>query len=498
MGKLTDRVAKGIFWVLMEKFGIQAAHFVVTLVLARLLTPNDYGTVALISVFVSVSDVFIYCGLGTALTRKKNATQVDYNTVFYISLAMATSLYVVLFFAAPFIARFYDIAELCPMLRILALALIFHSINGVQNVELNRKMLFHLSFRISWVKVIVSSTIGIVLAFCGWGAWALVWASFWGAVTGVVARQLVIRWRPALMFSWASARELFSFGWKYVLASVISDLYQNLYVFVIGKLYTKADLAFVRKGGHPVRSMMAITTKTLKRVSFTALAKLQDDPVRLRGAMRKIINCSSLIAFPAISFCLVLAEPMVVALFGEQWRPAVPYLRLAACSAFFQPFNSVNVQVINATGRSDVYLRLVIFRRVVGLVIMACTIPFGILQFMIAGAFVMGPLSLIVYAWPNRKLLGYTIEMQLKDIFPMLLISLAMGLAVAPVLLLDVLPVVQLALAVPVALALHAGLTLAFRVRAVGYVAKIVEARAGGRNALLDRLLEFAERRCGE
>ena len=498
MGKLTDKVAKGMFWALMEKSGIQVAHFAVTLVLARLLTPNDYGTVALVSVFVSVSDVFVYCGLGTALTRKRTATQVDYNTVFYLSLAMALILYGVLFAIAPSVARFYQVDDLCPMLRILALALVFHSVNGVQNVELNRKMLFHLSFRISWVRVIVSSSVGITLAFCGRGAWALVWASFWGAAAGVIARQLVIRWRPSLSFSWASARELFSFGWRYVLANAITDLYQNLYVFVIGKIYTRADLAYVRKGGHPVRSLTVVATKTLKRVSFTALAKLQDDPARMRTAMRKLINCSSLVSFPAIAFCLVMAEPMIVALFGERWRPAVPYLRLVACSAFFQPFNSINVQVINATGRSDIYLKLVVVRRVVGLVIMACTIPFGILHFMIAGAFVMGPLSLIIYALPNRRLLGYTIEMQLKDIFPLLLIAMGMGLAVAPVLLLRVPALVQLAVAVPLALAFYAGLTLLFKVRAVSYVAKIVSGRVKGRSRVLDGLLKFAERRCGE
>lgn len=497
MGKLTDKVVKGFFWALMEKFGIQLAHFVVTLILARLLTPNDYGTVALVSVFVSVSDVFVYCGLGTALTRKKNATQVDFNTVFYISLAMAVLLYCVLFSIAPLVARFYAVDELCPMLRILALALVFHSINGVQNVELNRKMLFHLSFRISWVRVIVSSAIGITLAFRGWGAWSIVWASFWGTLSGVIARQLVIRWRPTLSFSWNSARELFTFGWKYVLASIISDLYQDLYVFVIGKLYTRADLAYVRKGGHPVRSMMAIATKTLKRVSFSALAKLQDDPKRMRNAMRKLINCSSLIAFPAIAFCLVMAEPMIIALFGAKWAPAVPYLRLVACSAFFQPFNSVNVQAINAAGRSDVYLKLVIFRRVVGLVIMACTIPFGIMHFMLAGAFIMGPLSLIVYALPNRKLLGYTIEMQLRDVFPTLLVALAMGAAISPVLMLNVHAVVKLLVAAPVAVTVYAGLAMLFKLRSVGYMVDVIRPKLGGRVRVLDGWLDYAGRRCG-
>ena len=177
MGKLTDKVARGVFWVLLEKFGIQAAHFVVTLVLARLLTPSDYGTVALLSIFVSLSNLLVDCGFGKALVQKKNATQTDYNSVFYLSMVIAVVLYAGLFFGAPLVARFYNVPELKSMLRILALSLIFHSINGVQNVELNRKMLFKLSFRVSWARVIVSSVTGVALAFAGFGPWALVYAS---------------------------------------------------------------------------------------------------------------------------------------------------------------------------------------------------------------------------------------------------------------------------------------------------------------------------------
>ena len=237
VGKLTDKVARGVFWVLMEKFGIQLAHFVVTLVLARLLTPNDYGTVALLSIFIEVANVLVDSGFGKALVQKKKATQTDYNTVFYISMTSAAILYMALFFAAPYIAGFYDVAELKPMLRIMALSLVFHSINGVQNVELNRKMLFHLSFRISWVRTIVSAVTGISFALAGYGPWALVWASLFGGIAGVIARQFVIRWRPSFTFSWDSAKGLFRFGWKMTAASLLTTAYNNLYALLIGKFY---------------------------------------------------------------------------------------------------------------------------------------------------------------------------------------------------------------------------------------------------------------------
>ena len=276
MGKLTDKVARGVFWVLMEKFGIQLAHFVVTLVLARLLTPDDYGTVALLSVFISISNILTDVGFGNALVQKKDASQTDFNTVFYISVTVAAVLYTVLFLAAPAVASFYSIPSLVPMLRILAITVLFHAVNGVQTAELNRKMLFKLSFRISWVGVGARYITGISLAFAGFGAWSLVWASVAGGLAGTIARQLVVRWRPALVFSWAAAGRLFSFGWKMTAGLMVSKLYSNLYAAVVGKCFTRADLAFVHKGNHVAGVLMNSVDQTIGRVSFPALARMQN------------------------------------------------------------------------------------------------------------------------------------------------------------------------------------------------------------------------------
>ena len=496
MGKLTDKVARGVFWVLLEKFGIQAAHFAVTLVLARLLTPNDYGTVALLSVFISVANVLVDAGFGQALVQKKNATQTDYNTVFYISLSSAAILYLTLFVVAPCVARFYGIADLKVMLRVLALSLIFHSINGVQDVELNRKMLFKLSFRISWVRVGVSSVTGISFALAGYGPWALVWASIFGGVAGVVARQLVIRWRPSLTFSWESAAGLLRFGWKMTAGAIVSRLYGNLYAAVVGKCFTRADLAFVNKGDHVAGVLMNSVDRTIGRVSFPALAKMQNDPARLRGAMRRMIRSSTFLVFPFMAVLAVLAEPVVFLLFGERWLPAAPYLRIACFTCAIQPFNTVNVRAIVATGHSGTFLMLVIINRIVGIAAMAVSWRYGVYVFVAASAYSIGIGRLFVNSWPNWRILGYSLRMQMIDVLPAALMSGCAALAAFAVgMMFPATSFWRIVCGVPSALALYLAVAVLFRSSAFADILKAIRPALDRKSAFAGRVVAGLERR---
>lgn len=483
MGKLTDKVAKGVFWVLLEKFGIQLAHFVVTLVLARLLTPDDYGTVALLSIFIAVANVLVDCGFGKALVQKKAATQTDYNTVFFLSMAFAAVLYAVLFFAAPYVARFYGIADLTVMLRVLALSLIFHSINGVQNVELNRKMLFHLSFRISWVRTVVWAFSGVAFAVAGYGPWALVWSSLLGGVVGVIARQLVIRWRPSFTFSWPSARDLFRFGWKTATVALLDKFYSNLQGLLIGKFYARADLAFVNKGRHVPSLIKDIVSATLTRVSFPVLSKMQSDRDKMRNAMRRMIMCATFLVFPMILILGMLAEPIVLILFGPRWLPIVPYMQLVCIGCVLRPFDAVNMQAILARGRSDIYMKLMIARRVLGLVILASTIRMGVLVFVAASTFTVVPLGVLMNAWPNQRHLGYRISMQLSDVAGSFFLGIVTGLLLWATMFIPVEKVWLFGPQVVLAVAFYFGTAIVLRMRPVLEVVKallpIVERRVG-------------------
>ena len=494
MGKLTDKVAKGVFWVMLEKCGVQFVHFFVALVLARLLTPNDYGTVALLTVFISISDLLLDCGIGSALVRKKDATEADYNTVFYLNSLIAFVLYVVLFFLAPAVERFYGISGLGVMMRVLALKVLFQGLSAIQSAVLRKRMLFKLSFRITWSRVIVSAVIGIALAFAGYGPWALVWSSTIGALVGMIARIVVIGWRPSPVFSLASARSLFSFGWKMAAAHALSTLFTNIVSLSIGKIYSRADLAFMQKGGHFPKLLMDLVYISLGHAAFPAMAQIQDDVPRLRRAMRRMIQVSTFIVFPMMVGCSVLAEPLMLVLFGERWLPAAPFVRLTCLAAAFRPFDSVNLNALTARGRSDVFLKLMVIRKLICLLILALTIHCGVWTYCLFAAVFSGPVGIFINAFPNRRHLGYTVPMQIRDVLPSLLMSGVMGGAILAVSLLPVRAEFLLVPQIVLGAVLYVALAVAVRYEPAGEIlgvaSSVLKRRLPRCSAALERLRE--------
>ncbi len=422
MTNLKQKVAKGAAWVLCEKFSCQLVQFVVAMILARLLTPSDYGTVALLTIFTAVASVLADSGFGNALVQKKEATDLDFNSVFYLSLTLGIFLYCILFVSAPCIASFYELDELSLILRITALIVIFNAINSVQTAELRRKMKFHLLFRISLISTVASGVVGIWMAFGGFGIWALVCSSVVGGFVGVVSRWYFIAWRPKFMFSFAALRPLFRFGWKMTVSSLLETGYRNLYGVIIGRVYSPTDLAYVNKGNSIPHLIISNITGSLRSVTFPVLAQLQNDIGRLRDAMRRMMLVSTFIVFPMMVFCGIVSRRMILILFGDQWLFAVPYMQLACFSFAFWPFHTINLEGIQAIGRSDVYLKLEMVKKILGLLVLVAFMPIGVLPYMIATSLVMGPLSLIINGLPNASLLKYPILDQIYDILPTALI----------------------------------------------------------------------------
>ena len=417
-GNLRQKVAKGAIWTLLEKLSCQAVSFVVSMVLARLLSPNDYGTVALTSIFFVVSAVLVDGGFGGALVQKKDADELDFNSVFYLNLMLFFIVYAALFVSAPLIADFYRTPVLKPIVRISAINLFFSAVNSIQNAELTKKMLFHLSFRISLITTVTAAVVGISMAFLGYGVWALVWSTLSAGFVGVIARWLIIAWRPRLMFSIARLKPLFSFGWKMTVSAILDSVFSNLNGLLIGKFYSKADLAYVNKGNSLPQLVMNEVDGTLGRVSFPALVLVQDDPSALREGMRKMMRCSTFLVFPLMVGVAACSKSLLILLFGEQWVPAAPYMMLACFSFALWPFHTINLKGIMALGRSDVFLRLEIVKKVARLIFILAFFRYGVLPFMTACAFALGPLSVIINAWPNKKLLDYTLKMQILDVLP--------------------------------------------------------------------------------
>lgn len=418
MTNLKQQVAKGAVWTLCEKLSCQAVAFVVSMVLARLLTPTDYGTVALTAIFFAVAGVLVDGGFGGALIQKKDADDLDFNSVFYLNFLLSMLAYVALFLAAPLIADFYRTPVLKNIVRVSALSFFFNAINAIQGAELTKKMLFHLSFRISLITTFTSAVCGISLALLGYGVWALVWSSLITGLVGVIARWFIIAWRPQLMFSFARLKPLFSYGWKMSVSALLDQFFVNLNGLLIGKFYTKADLAFVNKGQGLPELAMSQVDGTLGRVSFPALVLLQDDRIRLRDAMRRMMRCSTFLVFPLMVGVAACAKSELRLLYGEQWVPAAPYMMLACFTFALWPFHTINLKGIQALGRSDVFLKLEIVKKGLKLVFILAFFRFGVLPFMCACAFALGPLSVIINSWPNKRLLDYTLRMQIMDVLP--------------------------------------------------------------------------------
>lgn len=430
MSGLNSRVVSGMAWVSLERVFSHAMHFVVSLVLARLLTPNDYGTVALLSIFFAIAGSIATCGFGNALVQKKQVTELDYNTVFYISLVASLVVYCMLYLLAPYIAAFYNIPVLAPITRVSALSIIFNAINSVQIAELSRKMMFDRRFKITCLVGVVSAAVGISLAYLGFGVWALVASSLLGGFVGVIAYWRIIAWRPMLMFDLEAAKSLFSYGWKMSFAGLIHTFYTNMYGFLVGRYYSPNDLAFVNRGNAVPNLFLSAIDGTISNVSFPALSKMQDSKKRIVDAMRKMIQCSTFLVFFCMGLVAVCAEPLVVLMYGEQWKPAAVYIPICCFAVAMTPLCTINCNAIAAIGKSGVYLWMEIIKKTSGLILMCVSIHYGVIIFVLTISCVQVPIAVLVNTFSSGRFLGYTFKKQLQDVMSSFLICAAMIIAI--------------------------------------------------------------------
>lgn len=417
---LRSKVARGAIWTTIEQVSVQGLNFGLGIVLARLLSPEDYGSIALVTIFISVAQVIVNSGFGQALVQKKESDELDVNSVFYTSLGISLVAYAVLFFAAPYVAAYYETPELRLVLRVLAINLILYSINAVQSAELYKQMRFNISCRVALITTVVSAAVGISLAFGGWGVWALVGSSILGNVAGVLARAFYISWHPRLMFSVERLKPLFRFGGKMLATSLVNTTFNNLYGILIGKFYTKADLAFVNKGQNLPQMLTSNINAAVIEVAFPALVQLQDDRPRLCHAMRRLLRISFFIVCPCMALMAGLAEQMILFLYGEKWLSCVPYVQIVCASAMVGPLNAVAGMSIVAIGRSDVTLRLAIIGNLLSLSILASCLMQGVLFWMVVSTLVGGAIGTGLNMYCNSHFLSYSLRDQMLDALPSL------------------------------------------------------------------------------
>lgn len=423
------KVFLGLLWRGLERFGTQLAGLAISIVLARLLTPKDFGLITLIAVFIALAHVFIGGGFAQALVRKPDVSEADYNSVFYLSLVISVLFYVLLFALAPSIAAFYGEPVLIWILRFLSLQIIAGAFNSIQTAVLMREMRFQSSFWCGIITMLVSAIFGIGMALRGYGVWALVVSNLAGQAATTVVLWRLVRWRPVLIFSWSSVRELFGFGSKLLVSGLLDTAFNNIYNFIIGKLFNPTILGYYSRGQSIPNTLMTSVNGTISSVMFPALASCQHDRERLRAIMRRMIKTTTFFVFPMMFGLAAVAKPLVLILLTEKWLPCVPFLQLSCITYAFWPLHVANLQVINALGRSDIFLTLEVVKKALIIGVIIVTFRFGVMA-MVAGQAALSFASVFLNAWPNNGLVNYTIWDQCQDILPALLLSACMATCV--------------------------------------------------------------------
>ena len=427
---IKNKIFTGLFWKFGERISAQLVSLIISIILARLLSPDDYGAVAIVMIFITILNVFVSNGLGNALIQKKEADSLDFSSVFYINIFLGCILYLLLFIFAPYISDFYNMPILTPGLRVLGLRIIFSSINSVQQAYVSRKMLFQRSFWSALIGTIISGGVGIILAYGGAGVWALIVQYLINTCTETVVLWFTVRWRPELHCSIKKARILVSFGWKLLVSGLIDTGYRQLRSLVIGKIYSPSDLAYYNQGDKYPNLIVTNVNTSIGSVLFPVLSKYQDDVVQVKKITRKSIQVSAYVMWPIMIGMCVVAEPMITLLLTEKWLPCVPFLRVFCFSYALWPVHTANLQAINALGRSDLFLKLEVMKKTVGLICLFFSVNVSPL-FIALSLIIADVCSLFINAIPNIKLLGYSISEQLLDLFkPMLLCLPSVGLAI--------------------------------------------------------------------
>lgn len=419
-------IIRNMLWRFSERCGAQIVNFIVLVVLARLLDPNVYGTIALIAVFANIMQVFVDAGLGNALIQKKDADDIDFSTVFISNLILCTISYLLLFILAPLIAQFYNDLNMVWMVRVLSLTILISGIKNVQQAYVSRNMLFKKFFFSTIGGTVISSVIGILMAFKGFGAWALVVQQVLNLFIDTTILWLTVKWRPKLLFSFERLRQLFSFGWKLLVSALLDSFYGNLASLIIGKKYSSANLAYYNQGQRFPVMIVTNINATIDSVLFPVMSNEQEDISHVKKITRHSLKVSIFIIAPLMVGLSACGESIVRVVLTDKWLQSVPFLQIFCISYMFWPVHTTNLNAIKALGRSDLFLKLEIIKKITGITLILIATNISVTAIAVS-MLISSIIFQIVNAWPNKKLLYYGYSEQIKDIFPSIAIAIVMG-----------------------------------------------------------------------
>ncbi|MEA5026333.1 MAG: lipopolysaccharide biosynthesis protein [Erysipelotrichaceae bacterium] len=425
---MKSKVVSGLSWSMAEKLLTEFVNLCITIVLSRLLLPEHYGTVALIQVFISISTIFVTCGLGNSLVQKKDPDDTEYATMFYINVLIGLFLYLVIFAASPLIANFYENGDLIPLIKVLALKIPIASIYNIQQAYVQKRMEFKKFFFSSLSGTLISGIVGILMAMNGFGVWSLITATLVDQTLDSLILFITTRWLPTGKISLIKTKPMFKFAYKIILSEFVSRAYEQIRSLAIGKAFSPSDLAYNSKGQKFPQMIIEVTNTTIIRVISPTFSEYQDDKIKMVAAARRSVSVSSFLLAPLLIGMAATANHLVPLIFTDTWNACIPFLQLYCFTYLFQPIHSINLKIIQSVGRSDIALKIELFKKGMGLIFLAIAV-FVFKNALIAAASftAMSLVALFVNAYPCKILIGYGLVDTFKDSMPSIILAVVMG-----------------------------------------------------------------------
>lgn len=475
---LKKKAVNGLFWSFFDLLSNQGIRFITQIILARLLLPEDFGVIGMITVFISLSQSIIDSGFSNALIRERKPSQKDYSTVFYFNLLASIIMYIVLFISANGISIFFNEPRLVGMLRVLGIVVIINSFGIIQRTMLTKKIDFKRQTKISFISSIISGIFAIILAYLGFGVWSLVFQNLVMQLIQSILLILMNKWKPSLVFSIKSFRKLFSFGWRILVSGLIDTLYNNLYYLIIGKAFSSNDLGYYTNAQKFRDTATQSLTSSIQKVSYPVLSDINDDEEKLKYGFKKIIRNSAFVIFPIMMGLIAVANPLINLIFGEKWSNSIVYFQVLCLSGMLFPLHSINLNILQVKGRSDLFLRLEIIKKLIGLalVVIVLLMKLGIIGLLWASV-ISSIISYFLNSYYSAELISYSTKEQIKDVLPSFIVAIIMGgfvIFIPNILSIITSSLVLLVIQVIVGVIIYVGISIIFKIEELNEVKRIM------------------------
>lgn len=426
---LKKQAVSGMIWTFSQQFGTQLVNFVIGIVLARVLLPSDFGTIALFGVVMSVASALINGGLSSSLIRTKDADDADLSTVFWFNLVASLSIYTVIFFISPIVSDFYDLPQLTLIIRVYALILIPGALGSIQSIRFVKEMDFKTSFKIQLPSILIGGVSGILFAYYGFGVWSLVYYPLIQGVISNIQFWMYSDWRPAFIFDKQKFKYHFNFGYKMTLSELLNTIFNNVYSVIIGKIFSPVQLGYYNRADSLKQLPVSNLSNALNSVTFPLFSQLRDNNIKLKEVYKKLMKVVIFIIAPILCFAIIVAEPLIRLLLSEKWLPSVSYFQILAIAGIMYPIHSYNLNILKVKGRSDLFLKLEIIKKTLVVFVLVASIRYGMYG-ILWGQVLLSFISFFINTHYTGKILEYGTLQQISDLMPIILLSASIAVVI--------------------------------------------------------------------